>query len=219
MAATEFDPLKTRASLLERLKDCDDQASWQEFHNIYRQLIGNFARKHRVPEHAIEDIIQDTLIAVVRAIRDFRYTPEKCSFKSWLLTVTCHRVADHFRRHAQEREKRHKGTAANPERTSTAERIPDPQSLMVDRIWDQEWKNKVVELALERFKTQASTKHFQIFYLAVIKEQPTSKVARALGVSSGQVYLVKHRLKGVFEKLVRKLERELDAFESEGGRR
>jgi hypothetical protein len=88
--------------------------------------------------------------------------------------------------------------------------VPDPRSLRPDEVWEEEWKNNVMDLASEKLKTQVSTTHFQIFYLHVIKQQPTSKVARALGVSVGQVYLVKHRLKGAFARAVRGLEKELD---------
>lgn len=53
--------------------------------------------------------------------------------------------------------------------------------------------------------------HFQIFHWHVIKQQPTEKVAKALGVSKGQVYLVKYKLKGQIERLARKVRRELEA--------
>jgi len=203
-------PIPTRASLLVRLKDWDDQASWREFHDTYWRLIHNFALKQGVAEDAAKDIVQETLLSVAKAIREFQYDPQKCSFKSWLLSVARNRVTDHFRRHPREREAR-RAPAAATARTSTIERAPDPRSLAPEDVWEEEWRNNVTELALEKLKAQVSTKHFQIFYLHVIKQQPTAKVARALGVSIGQVYLVKHRLKGAFEKAARKLQRELEA--------
>ena len=210
MSSLRPDPLATRASLLARLKDWDDQASWREFHGTYGRLIQNFALKQGVPEDGVKDIVQETLLSVAKAIREFQYDPAKCSFKSWLLGVTRHRIADHFRRHPRERDARN-ASPASTTRTATVERIPDPHSLAPQDVWEEEWKNNVVELALEKLKAQVSTKHFQIFYLHVIKQQPTAKAAKALGVSVGQVYLVKHRLKSAFEKSVRKLERELEA--------
>ena len=205
------DPLATRASLLARLKDWGDQASWREFHDTYWRLIHHFALKQGVPEDEAKDIVQETLVSVAKAIREFQYDPAKCAFKSWLLGVARHRVTDYFRRHPRERESPRRALPATAARTATVERVPDPQSLAPQEIWEEEWKNNVVELALEKLKAQVSTKHFQIFYLHVIKRQSTGKVAKALGVSIGQVYLVKHRLKGAFEKAVKKLERQLDA--------
>ncbi len=210
MPAPRPDTLPTRASLLVRLKDWDDHTSWHEFHDTYSRLIHNFALKQGVAEDGAKDIVQETLLSVAKAIREFQYDPQKCSFKSWLLSVTRNRVTDHFRRHPREREAR-RAPAAATVRTSTIERVPDPRSLAAEDVWEEEWRRNVVELALEKLKAQVSTKHFQIFYLHVIKQQSTSKVAKALGVSVGQVYLVKHRLKGAFEKAVKRLEQELDA--------
>ena len=212
------DTLETRASLLARLKDWDDHTSWQEFHDTYWRLIHNFALKQGVAEDGAKDIVQETLLSVAKAIREFRYEPEKCSFKSWLLSVTRNRVTDHFRRHPREREAR-RAPPVSTTRTPTVERAPDPRSLTPEDVWEEEWRNNVMELALEKLKAQVSTTHFQIFYLHVLKQQPTAKVARALGVGIGQVYLVKHRLKGAFEKAVGKLQRELEAGPERSGSR
>lgn len=209
MSSPRSDPLATRASLLARLKDWEDEASWREFHGTYSRLIRQFALKQGMAEDEVEDVVQETLLSVAKSIREFEYDPAECSFKSWLLGVTRHRVIDHFRRHPRAREVRQAPSDSGP-RTATSERVPDPRSLAPEDVWEAEWQSNLVELALEKLKAQVSTTHFQIFYLHVIKQQPTSKVARALGVSVGQVYLVKHRLKGAFARAVRRLEKELD---------
>ena len=37
--------IPTRASLLQRLKDLDDQSSWNEFYELYHDLIFSVARR------------------------------------------------------------------------------------------------------------------------------------------------------------------------------
>ena len=59
---------------------------------------------------------------------------------------------------------------------------------------------------LERVKRQARARHYQIFDLLVNKQWPVAKVARTLGVSAGQVYLVKHRVGRLLKKEVARLE-------------
>jgi len=73
-------------------------------------------------------------------------------------------------------------------------------------LWEEEWQRNLVEAALEKLKPQVKAKQFQIFYLHVIRELPPLKVARALGVNVGQVYLAKHRLSGLFRKAVHEVE-------------
>ncbi len=201
--------LATRASLLGRLKDWDDDAAWAEFNQVYQTLLFNFAVKLGVPERDAKDIVQDALLSVAGSIREFQYHPNRCSFKSWLLGVARNRVTDYFRRQRPQNDLRHQ-LPDDPARTAIIERIADPQSPGSDEVWEQEWQSTVFERAMERLKTQVSVKHFQIFYLRVIKRQPVAKVAKALGVGVGQVYLVTHRLKGPFARLVGKVERELD---------
>ena len=44
------DTIPTRWSLIKRLKDWDDQASWREFFDMYWRLIYNVARKAGLPD-------------------------------------------------------------------------------------------------------------------------------------------------------------------------
>src|SRR6185369_14809509 len=78
----------TRHTLLERLRDLDDHASWQEFFDTYWKLIYCAAIKFGLPHADAEDVVQETVIGVARRMETFRYEPEKCSFKGWLMHIT-----------------------------------------------------------------------------------------------------------------------------------
>lgn len=94
------EPLPTRRSLLDRLKDAGDHASWEDFHRTYRGLLFGVARRAGLNEHEAGEAVQDTLIAVAKKLPDFRYDPGKDSFKGWLLQLTRWKVADQLRRRA-----------------------------------------------------------------------------------------------------------------------
>ena len=76
----------------------------------------------------------------------------------------------------------------------------------MEKVWDEEWQTNLIDAALERVQRQTSAKHYQIFYLNVIRNVPVEKVAAATGVKPNDVYLVKHRLAPLFEKAVRAIE-------------
>lgn len=78
----------------------------------------------------------------------------------------------------------------------------------MELAWDREWRENALEIALHRLRKQAKARHFQAFYLHVIKHQSPGQVAQALGISIAQVYLVKCRLLPVFKRIVRNLEHE-----------
>ena len=71
--------------------------------------------------------------------------------------------------------------------------------------------------ALEKLKERVSVRQFQIFFLHVIKAMPALETARALGVNVARIYLVKHRVKPLFEKAVKEVEALVELAEWEMG--
>ena len=203
--------IPTRWSLIGRLKNWDDQESWREFFETYWRLIYGVAVKAGLTHTEAEEVVQETVVSVCKKIGEFKADPAHGSFKGWLLTLTRWRITDQLRkRPAFEGEARqhHPGPRASDDTRSTAteERVPDPAGNVLEAIWDAEWERNVVEAALEKLKRQVSARQFQIFFLHVIKQTPVSKTAKALGVTAARIYLVKHRVKPLFEQAVRSVE-------------
>ena len=72
MAATP----NTRASLIARLSDSQDVEAWQEFVEIYLPLLYRLARRKGVQHADAEELGQEVLIAVSRAIHRWEPDPE-----------------------------------------------------------------------------------------------------------------------------------------------
>ena len=90
--------MRKRASLLARINDPNDGVSWREFHDTYRRLIFGVARKASLSQVEAKDATQDTLITVARNIGEFRYEPQRCSFKTWLMMITRQRITWQLRK-------------------------------------------------------------------------------------------------------------------------
>lgn len=196
--------LPTRASLLKRVTQWDDQPSWQEFYQTYRGLIFNVAAKAGLTEDESNEVVQETMLSLAKTMPTFEYKPAECSFKTWVLHLTRKRIADQFRkRPAEVPLKSPDGTGTR--RTGTAESIPDPAGSALDLIWDAEWENNLMTAALEKLRRQAKAKQFQIYYLHVVRNLSSSEVSTALGVNAGQIYLAKHRLGRIFRKILEEL--------------
>jgi RNA polymerase sigma-70 factor (ECF subfamily) len=209
------DSLATRASLLGRLKNWEDARSWEEFTQIYSRLIRAVARKAGLSESEAKDVEQETLLCVAKTIHDFESNPARGTFKSWLFNLTRWRIADHFRRR----------NATSPEAlmslapatqndpatgtgTGPLERLPGPDNL--DTEWEIEWKRNIMETALARVGRKVKAKHLQIFDLYALRHRPAGEVARDLGVTRVQVYLVYHRLTKLMKREVEFLSRNLE---------
>ncbi|MEK7676409.1 MAG: sigma-70 family RNA polymerase sigma factor [Verrucomicrobiota bacterium] len=198
----------TRQTLLSRLKNWDDQESWRQFFNTYWRLIYSIAIKAGLTDQEAQDAVQETIISVAKTMPAFHYDPAQCSFKTWLWHLTQKRIADQFRRRPPGRRAARTPLPATTLRTSTIERIPDPASVGLDGVWEEEWQKAVFAAAVERVRHQASIEQFQMFDLYVLRNWPVKKVAAALSVSIARVYLAKHRVMALVKKEARRLEKQ-----------
>jgi RNA polymerase sigma-70 factor (ECF subfamily) len=198
MRANPDELIPTRWTLIKRLKDLDDNEAWRGFFDTYWRLIHGTALKAGLTEAEAQDVVQETVISLSRKIGQFNPEPEAGSFKSWLLQMTRWRIVDQIRKRLPA--KPSVPGPANPTETSTTNRVPDPGGLDLEKIWDEEWRENLIAAALERVQRQTSAKHYQLFYLYVIRELPVDQVARVTGATPNEVYIVKHRVQPLFEK-------------------
>ena len=196
--------LPTRHSLIERLRNLDDQASWREFFDTYWKLIYGAAIRAGLSDQEAEDVVQETVIGVARKMESFRYDPAVCSFKGWLMHVTRCRIADQFRRRRPQNV-----PLASPGADSTTEpalNIHDPTADVLEGIWDEEWQKNLVDVAMERVRRSANPEHYQIFHLHAVKGLGVRDVAKLTGASLAKVYVSYHRIAKLVKTEVRRLE-------------
>ena len=196
--------IPTRASLLSRLKDWQDETSWKVFFDTYWKLIYTAAFKAGLSDAEAQDVVQETVISVSNKLPGFIYDPNLCSFKTWMLRLTRWRIIDTLRK----RMPQSVPAAADTEGTATSplERIADGSSLHLDAVWDEEWENSLLEAALQRVKPLLKPDHYQIFDLYALRQLPVSQVAEIMGVSAARIYLVKHRVAGLLKREIKVLE-------------
>src|SRR5262249_11758944 len=155
-----------RRSLLSRLKNWDDQESWRLFFDTYWRLIYQVATKAGLTDAEAQEVVQETVISVLKQMPGFEYRAHHGSFKSWLLNLTSWRISDQLRKRRasvplQER--------ASPTATGTAksEEIADPASLDWQKTWDEDWEQNLMQAAIQRVKIRVNSKAYQMFDLLV----------------------------------------------------
>jgi RNA polymerase sigma-70 factor (ECF subfamily) len=184
--------MRTRPSLLFRVRSWEDSTSWGEFHRLYKKLIYGLCRRSGLPHADAEDVTQEVFKRVAETIHEFESNPDRGTFRGWLMNLTRWRIADRFS--SQPKNQHHsapKHDDSGP-RTSTIERVPD--KVETDGEWEKEWQRHLLDAACERIARRVKAKHYQVFDLYVRQQWPVLKVARELGVNPGSVYLIGHRL-------------------------
>jgi RNA polymerase sigma factor (sigma-70 family) len=198
----------TRRSLLSRLKQSNAQESWREFFDTYWRLIYTTALNAGLTDSEAQEVVQETVLTVVRKIKSFHYDPAVGSFKGWLLTIVRWRIGDQFRKRQQRIQTPSSREATETSGTATLERIADPGAINLDAVWEEEWQRTLFAAALSRVKRQANARHYQMFDLYAVKHWSVDKVAQTLGVSAGQVRLAKHRITTLMRREVARLEKQ-----------
>jgi len=221
MAGEENSSIRTRPSLLKRLKAGDDEESWQEFYRIYGKLVRDFATQAGLTATEADEVVQETAIGTAKHLSEFRYDPAVCRFKTWLLNLASWRVKDQLKKRQRSASfnEANSGKASGRSgraddestRTATINRIPDSRGVDLEALFEKEWRKNLFDAALERVRKDLSLKQFQIFDLLVVQEWPARDVAKALGVSLANVYVSRHRISNEVKKEVRRLERQIEA--------
>lgn len=204
--------IPTRATLIQRLKNWQDQSSWHDFFETYWQLIYGVAVKGGLDKFEAEEVVQETMICVAKHMPAFKYDPAIGSFKAWLLNLIRWRIADQFR-------KRRPSVAYNepdPE-PDDDEELDDAETVEatgyappdLDKVWDDEWEMNLLAVATAKARRNLDPKQYQIYDFQVNKHWEPERVAKKMSISISQVYMAKHRVAEAIRLEVERLQREI----------
>lgn len=197
------DQYKTRATLIQRVQNQQDDASWEEFVHVYRRYIYAIIRSMNISEHDTEDILQQVLINLWNSLPKMDY--EKINrFRSWLSTVTKNCVTDFIRKRTREAKRLEKAGQDDTLTYLKAIRLPE-----IDAIAEREWEIHLTNLALENIEPLFSGKAVDAFRLT-LKGKSVEEIAATLDLKENSVYRLKNRVK---ERLIQEIRHLRDEIE------
>jgi RNA polymerase sigma-70 factor (ECF subfamily) len=178
---TASDSRATKPSLLLRIRDAGDSASWEEFADLYGPIIRGYCRRRGLQEADAADISQEVLAQVARAIGAFEYQPVRGRFRDWLGTVTRNKIARFFEVKGRE------GPAAGADAVRLEAVAEDPE-------WSAEFHARILEAALARIRCDFEAPTWTAFERIWIGDSRAPDVARDLGLTIDAVYAAKSRV-------------------------
>jgi RNA polymerase sigma-70 factor (ECF subfamily) len=189
----DSDSLRTRASLIERVKNLEDARSWAEFFGIYENLVRAYARRCHLRDHEVEEVAQEVFKRIARTIHDFQPGERPGSFRNWLRRLTRWRAGDVLRERT-----RSPDSPTNPAEGDTplVERLPAPPDPAL--AFESEARRHLLAELFRRLDGKVSPRHLQIFQLLVVENLPVERVAEMYGMTPTNLYVLRHR---VLEKL------------------
>ena len=189
------DQYKTRATLIQRVQNQHDEASWEEFVHVYRRYIYAIIRSMNISEADTEDILQQVLINLWKSLPKMDY--EKINrFRSWLSTVTKNCVTDFIRKRSRDATRLEKAGKDDTLTYLKTIRLPE-----IDAIAEREWEIHLTNLALENIEPLFSGKAIDAFRLT-LEGKSVEEIAQKLDLKENSVYRLKNRVK---ERLIEEI--------------
>jgi len=171
----------TSQTLLIRLREPEDEEAWRDFSGLYLPLLRRFVMLRGVPAQDVDDVVQEVLSTVVRAIQKFDYDPAKGTFRDWLFIVCRSHVFKWFRSQA----------AAQKRAEFDFSEVPAPEE---QQNWDLEYRRQIFAWASERVRPVVQEKTWKAFWMTAVENQRGPDVAAALKMSVAAVHVAKSRV-------------------------
>ncbi|MCB1095605.1 MAG: RNA polymerase sigma factor [Verrucomicrobiae bacterium] len=202
------DTLRTRQTLLLRIRDDGDERAWEEFLDLYAAFVFNYCRKQGLQQADVEDVVQEVFRAVAKSIRGFDYDPVQGTFRSWLFRVVRSKLANHFNK-----QKRLPATPGSTQLEGLANNDFEANPAEAETVeWELDYRRRVFQWATERVRAEFKASTWQAFWMSAVEEKAPAMIAEELGISTGAVYIAKSRVVARLRKEVEVATGELDAL-------
>ena len=184
----------TSVSLLKAISDGTASARWTDFYCRYAPAMRGFLYE-RFPSVEADDVIQETLIALTKAMPDYHYTPDANGhFRNYLMGIVKHKALDALRR-AKNFSDLKTDIEQNDGRLAFTPPLPDE---------DDAWKQSAMETAIEQVMSDENitARTREVFRHVALMHEPPDEVARQFGISRNNVDQIKKRMIARLSELV-----------------
>ena len=178
-----------------------DSVRWPEFVARYRPMMISYLKTH-FPAVDADDMVQETLIALAKALPRYRYDPDETGrFRNYLTGILRNRALKSCERADRDR-------AIMADLMDGAVPSPPPSAEKADTAW----RETLLEIAMRQLLAdeQIPDKSKQMFQRLTVDGVAVKEVAAEYGASIDSVYQTKSRMMARLREIVRALEAAAD---------
>src|SRR5262249_44435339 len=153
------------------LREPDNHRAWRQFDIKYRELILRYCRARGLRLADAEDVHQNVLMDLSRAMPQFQFQPERGRFRTYLGAVVRHAISRY-----QTRQTRPELGLDNGVVSSLAQHSGE-----TDERWEEEWIQNHYRVALRKLRATADAKSIDVFE-RLLEGQTPAEIATALSM-------------------------------------
>ena len=182
----------TSSTLLRDLAQDSQHARWGEFVARYRPMMEAFMRE-RFPSLEADDVIQETLIELIRVFPIYHYSPkEKGHFHNYLTGILRHRALRMMGEEKRRAEIAEMVGSRDPRDCGRAGRASLPDSADDERSY----RESLLEIALQQLLADSTIQERTrlVFTRVAVNGEKPDEVASAFGITRNAVDQMKSRM-------------------------
>ena len=178
----------TRISMILRLRGGQDEEAWSHFTEIYRPLVFRLARAKGFQDADAQEIVQEVMVAVLKAVERWNPDDSQGRFRDWLFTISRNLMINFMTR------PRHRPIGTG---ISGLTDLLENQALSQTQessTFDLEYRREVFHWAANRVRTRVKNETWLAFWKTAVESESPESVAEQLGMTVGTVYVARSRV-------------------------
>lgn len=177
---------ETNHSLIARVKDLGDGASWIEFLGIYQPVVYRMARRRQLQDADAQDVMQQVFLSIARSIESWEPGDGQPPFRAWLTTVARNAITKALARRPRDQAT---GTSSVAE---ILENLPEAEATASEVL--AESRCEIIRWARGQIRSEFSDDIWQLFQLTAIDGVPIQELVQSSGRSAGSIYVARFRV-------------------------
>lgn len=177
---------ETSHSLIARVKDLGDSASWVEFLGIYQPVVHRMAQRRKLQDADAHDVMQQVFLSIARSIDGWEPGDGQPPFRAWLTTIARNAITKALARRPRDRAT---GTASVAD---ILENQPEAEATASEIL--AETRREIIRWSTEQIRSEFSEEIWQLFQQTAIEGVSIADVAQSSGRSAGSIYVARFRV-------------------------
>ena len=177
-------------SLLERVRNTDDERAWTEFYDFCWDVVSGWSRALGCPPAIAKDVFQETMMELVKKMPGFeiRSGGGNRGFMAYLKMIVRSRIADHYRREMRNPAAAYAELLGRPDDKGCGRgreaAVDSETESRLDAVWLEGLFRQAVANAAELVRPLT----YKSFRMHVLDGLPVDEIARLLNINPRNVH-------------------------------
>lgn len=178
---------ETNESLILRVKDPADAASWLDFLAIYRPVVVRMACGRGLQHADADDLAQQVFMSVSRAIKDWEPDANQPPFRVWLSRITRNAIVNALTRRKPD------AAGGSTSMHEMLRELPQSDGETTEQVIEES-RREAMRWAAEEIRSEFKDETWSMFWLTSIEGESVAVVAQLQNKTPGAVYMARFRV-------------------------